>query len=138
KASIENWIADNQDSEVTFYTYGEATKENEAGMQPHTFTIEAGDNVQSIIKKMNAADKNIRAFYDEASGQFVIETRRSGDYNTTGAFGGAEIGFGEEGSEFFTELLGMRHGNEKGGEDATFTYNNSVELTSKDNRYTMN
>src|SRR5699024_4483734 len=134
KASIENWIANNQDSEVTFYTFGEATKENEAGMQPRTFTIEAGDNVQSIIKKINAADKNIRAFYDESSGQFVMETRRSGDYNITDAYEGAEIGFEGEGSAFFTELLGMSHGNEKGGEDATFTYNNSVELTSKNNQ----
>lgn len=136
KSEIDTWLADtNNHKEVTFYTYGEATEDQEAGMQPRTFTIESGDTIDSVIKKINDADKNIRAFYDEESGQFVMETKRSGDYNTTTAYGGAEIGF-EEDSAFFATLLQM--GEEKGGTDAKFKYNDTVELTSKDNRYTLN
>lgn len=137
---IDAWIERNKDKEFTFYTYGEADKESgkEAGMQARTFKIEEGDTMDSIVKKINAADKNIRAFYDEASGQFVMETKRSGDYNIDGGFDGVEIGFKDGESSFFTELFGMTHQGEKGGTDAKFTYNDSVELTSKDNKYKLN
>ncbi|MBN6206871.1 flagellar filament capping protein FliD [Ralstonia pickettii] len=140
KSEIDTWIANNKGQEFTFYTYGEADKESgkEAGMQARTFKIEEGDTMASIVKKINNADKNIRAFYDEASNQLVMETKRSGDYNTDeNSFGGHEIGFDEK-SAFFTDLFNMEQSEEKGGTDAKFTYNDSVELTSKNNKYTLN
>ncbi|MHA6252362.1 flagellar filament capping protein FliD [Oceanobacillus sp. CAU 1775] len=126
---------------ISFYTYGEANQEKglEAGMQQRSFTITADDTIDSVIKKINESDKNIRAFYDEVSGQFVMETKRSGDYNPKeGPFEGAEIGFKTGESSLFTNVLGMRHSVESGGDDAVFKYNDSVELTSKNNRYTLN
>lgn len=141
KSEIDDWIANNQGQKVSFYTYGEADEEKklEAGMQERSFEIEAGDTIDSIIKKINAADKNIRAFYDEASGQFVMETKRSGNYNTDDAeYGGKEIGFDAGEDTFFAGLMKMDVTNEKGGTDAKFTYNDSVELTSKDNKYKLN
>lgn len=140
KSEIDTWIANNHGQEVTFYTYGDADKEKglEAGMQARSFTIEEGDTIDSIVSKINGADKNIRAFYDEASGQLVMETRRSGDYNTTADFGGAEIGFHTEAGSFFSDLMGMRTDGEQGGQDARFIYNDAVELSSKNNQYTLN
>lgn len=140
KSEIDTWIEDNKGKEFTFYTYGEADKENgkEAGMQARTFKIEEGDTMTSIVKKINAADKNIRAFYDEASNQLIMETKRSGNYNTDeNSFGGKEIGF-DKNSSFFTDLFNMEQSKEKGGTDAEFIYNDSVELSSKDNKYTLN
>lgn len=142
KEDIEKFISENDGETVTFYTYGEADAKRglEAGMQERSFKIEKDDTIDSIIKKIHAADKNVRAFYDEASGQFVMETKRTGDYNTNkeDEFGGAEIGFKSGESSFFTELFSMSNDQEQGGTNAKFTYNDVVELESKDNRYTLN
>ncbi|MCF3943446.1 flagellar hook-associated protein 2 [Oceanobacillus alkalisoli] len=140
KEKIENFISNNNGETVSFYTYGEADPDKglEAGMQKRSFEIEQGDTIDSVIKKIQAADKNIRAFYDEAEGQFVMETKRTGEYNTTGEFDGAEIGFKSGESSFFTETFGMKHNQEQGGENAIFHYNDAVQLESKDNRYTLN
>lgn len=150
KVALKDWIskAGEIGKVVNFYTYGEAQEGvvgSTAGMQARPVTIVADDTMESIVKKINGADKNIRAFYDKASGKFVMETKRSGDYNTVDdEYGGKEIGFdfeenlAIENSSFFGDALGMSHTNEKGGRDATFYYNDAIELTSKDNRYTLN
>lgn len=133
KEDIESKISEYADKEVSFYTYDV----EEGEMKERKFTISEDDTIDSIAKKIQGADKNIRAFYDETSKTFVMETKRSGNYNTTEEFGGKEIGFGE-GSEFFLDVLNMDQEQEKGGTNAKFTYNDVVELESKDNRYTLN
>lgn len=140
KSDIDTWISNKVGQNITFHTYGEADEENPtAGMRERTVNIEENDTIESVVKKINAEDKNIRAFYDETSGQFVMETKRSGDYNTDkdDGYNGAEIRFDSGGGSFF-EFVGMDATNEQGGTDAKFTYNGVVDLTSKENKYTMN
>lgn len=138
KKTIETEISKIPEGEyqtASFYTYDEESQ----GMKERTIEIDSNDTIDSIIKKIQEQDKNIRAFYDETKGQFVMETKRTGNYNTKtdeANFGGAEIGF--KSGSFFTDVLGMNSANEKGGTNAEFTYNDVVDLESKDNRYTLN
>jgi flagellar hook-associated protein 2 len=132
---IQTFIDNNHGETVTFHTFDE----EEGEMAARSFDIEEGDTIDSILDKIEDADENIRAFYDEESETFIMETIRSGEYNTTSSFEGAEIGFLQGEGDFFVNLLGMRHSKETGGEDAIFYYNNvDIELTSKDNSYTLN
>ena len=130
------------DEEITFYTYGEAYTTEDGtevaeGMQARTFTINEGDTLKDVLKKIESADKNVRAFYDEQTQQVVLETKRSGDYNTdSNKYGGKEIGFDDD--SFFTNVLKMDLGEEQGGTNAKFIYNGVLELESKENRYTLN
>jgi flagellar hook-associated protein 2 len=135
KEEINDFISNNHGEKVAFFTFDEA----EGQMVERSFTIDEGDTIQSIVEKINDADDFIRAFYDEQSETLVMETTRSGEYNTADAFGGAEIGFSRGTGDFFISVFNMRHDKEQGGEDAVFYYNNeNIELTSKDNRYTLN
>lgn len=121
-----------------FYTYNE-----DGGQEQHTLTIEENDTIQTVMNKVRtASDGRVRAFYDENSGQVVLETTRTGVYNENGA----EITFGEakNGDEtignFFTDFLqmGQGEGNYKQATNAIFTYNNGLTLTSRENSYTIN
>ena len=139
---ISQFVENNPSEEsrtMIFYTYGEADPENnvEAGMQARKFVIEEGDTIDSIVRKINEADENIRAYYDEVSGRLIMEMKRTGKYNhDENSYGGKEIGFDENANAIF-EFFGMDSDEEVGGTDAKFIYN-GVEFTSKENRYTLN
>src|SRR5699024_5614112 len=62
------------------------------------------------------------------------EATRSGSYNPND---GNEIEFDTSPDSFFTKVLGLT-GTETGGENAKFTYNNGLEIESRDNSYTLN
>lgn len=129
REKIEEYISEHQGT-VTFYTYD--SKENT--MLERSFEIDSEDTIDSIIDKIQAEDPNIRAFYDEASETFALETIRTGDYNE----GGPEIDFNAD-EGFWGLFAGLDPELEKGGDDAVFYYNNeSIRLTSKENRYTLN
>ncbi|GGB55358.1 flagellar hook-associated protein 2 [Virgibacillus dakarensis] len=112
-------------SEIKFSTYDE----KEGNMVEHTVQVTDEDTLNSILNKINKEDKNVRAFYDSQSKKVFLETTRTGDYNKDGA----EIVFDK--SPLFVQNLNL--GEEKGGKDAIFTYND-VEMTSKDNSYKLN
>lgn len=127
------------DEIIKFTTF---TEEGKA--EVHEVEVKAGDTIKDAIKGINDLDSPVRAFYDENSKQVVMETTRTGKYNENGN----EIIFGEaddkgnvidsNSDSFFTETLKMKVDEEKGGENAKFTYNNGLELESKDNSYSLN
>ena len=106
---------------------------NEDGSKvDHQFEIKDGDSLNDVLKKItNASSGRVRAFYEESSQQVVLEATRSGEYNENGP----EIEFDID--SVFTNELGLT-GQEQGGKNAVFTYNNGLEIESKSNEYTIN
>lgn len=115
--------------EHTFHTYDENGEK-----QDHTFEIEEGDSLNKVLKKItDNSNGNVRAFREESSGKVVIEATRTGQYNENGK----EIEFGESAGALFTEGLKLT-GEETGGQNAKFTYNNGLEIESRSNEHTIN
>src|SRR5699024_1408078 len=101
--------------------------------QEHILTVKEGETLGQVLKNIEkASDDQVRAFFDESKNRVVLEASRTGSYNESGK----EITFA--GNEFFTEFLGLDEANETGGTNAKFTYNNSLDIVSRDNTYTLN
>src|SRR5699024_2906605 len=98
----------------------------------HDIEVEDGQTIKDVLGKINSADNNVRAFYDQETGKVIMETTRTGSFNTSGE----EIVYSH--NSFFTNELRMVQENEVGGTDASFVYNDGLELTSKTNSYTLN
>ncbi|WLV23976.1 flagellar hook-associated protein 2 [Aciduricibacillus chroicocephali] len=108
------------------------------------------DTIKSVLKKINDKDAGIRAFYDDKSSQIVMETTYTGKHRDE------EISFGKyensDGADFFNDILGFGRSREVdpnipdkppavkyfAAEDAVFTYNNGLDLTSPTNSYELN
>ncbi|HLS34649.1 MAG TPA: flagellar hook-associated protein 2 [Bacillota bacterium] len=121
--------------EIKFSTYDVESK----GMKEHTIKVEEGDTIGDILAKISNEDNNVRAFIDPQTDRVIIEATRTGKYNEgTGKADEEvyEIVFGED--KFFTDVLGMEQKNEIEAQNAKFTYNNGLELTSKTNSYEIN
>ncbi|WP_164668087.1 flagellar hook-associated protein 2 [Virgibacillus doumboii] len=135
------------DNKFTFYTYDENGNAN-----PHTYDISEDETINDVLKRITEDDNNVRAFYDANTEKVIMETTRTGNYNQSNEFLGAEIGFTNDGTNFKTDngfLMGVLNmkmaekndsGNwvavEKGGEDAKFKYN-GLDMTSHDNSYEL-
>lgn len=102
------------------------------GEEVHEIEIDENDTLNSILRKITNQDNGVRAFYDAGSDKVIMERTTAGEYNSEGY----EIDFGDD--EFFSVVLGLDQAQEQGGQDAKFTYNNSVEMTSKTNNATFN
>ncbi|EQB37475.1 MULTISPECIES: flagellar hook-associated protein 2 [Virgibacillus] len=114
--------------EITFSTVDENGEANE-----YTYTVEEGETLTEVLKRVSADDNNVRMFYDEQTNKVIMETSRTGNYNERGA----EIQF--TANSFFSSVLKMNMDNEKGGTNAKFEYNNSgLEMESKTNAYSLN
>lgn len=123
---------------IKFSTYDDKGKAVE-----HKVEVEKGDTIGDVLKKITNKDNNVRAFIDPQTKKVILETTRTGKYNTKTLksgdeldFNGAEIGFAED--SFFTNVLHLDTKNESGGTDAVFTYNTDLELRSKNNSYELN
>lgn len=128
-ANLENFIGEHE-----FITYDKAGEE-----QRHTFEVREGDTLQQVLKRItDDTGNNVRAFFDESTNQVVFETSRTGIYNTQDKNDGSEIYFGSENNEFFTTFLNFDPSKKSSAENATFTYNNGLNLKSRDNSYTLN
>lgn len=115
----------------TFTTYDKDGKPQEQG-----FDILPDDTLNTVLKRISEVDNNVRMFYDESSNRVVMETTRTGIYNTNG---GSEVEFG--GNDFFNEVLKLGTGNREkhvAAKNAVFTYNDNLEITSQNNNYTLN
>lgn len=115
--------------EKLFGTHTYTTYDGNGEPQPHEVTIEEDDTIRDVLDKINAHDSPVRAFYDETSKKVIMETTRTGSYND----GGNEIEFADD--SFFTDVLKLT-GEEKGGTDAEFKYNDQ-DFTSKNNSYEL-
>lgn len=113
--------------EHSFFTYDEKGKKQE-----HRLKVQEGDTLKQVLSKIDkASGGTVRAFFDEDSSQVVFETKRTGVYNE----GGKEIEFA---GQFFTDLFDKGSVTHVGAENATFTYNNGLSLTSRNNTYQLN
>lgn len=122
-----------EEGTFTFSTFDEDGNEI-----PHEVKVEAGDSLQTVLKKIGeASDGTVRGFYDTDSKRVVLETTRTGVYNTEGIDGGHEIVFGED-NTLFTETFGLDPGKETAAKNAEFTYNNGLEISSRNNHYEIN
>lgn len=111
----------------TFSTYDE-----DGNVQHHELVVDEGDTLNDVLKKITNDDNNVRAFFDESANRVVLETTRTGVYNKEGA----EIEF--ESGSFFTDVLNLSEEGRSAAQNAVFTYNNNLEITSRDNSYTLN
>lgn len=131
--------------EFEFFTFDENGKKI-----PHKFNVNKEDTLNDVLKRISKDDNNVRAFFDEQSQKVIMETTRTGKYNQSDEFLGAEIGFdGQTNSSFFTNTLQIKNGKkdendiwqkaENGGINAEFEYNNSgLIMESKTNSYKLN
>jgi len=125
--------------EHTFHTFDE-----NGTRQDHTFEVREGDTLQQVLTRINNdRSNNIRLFIDESNVEgprVVMETTRTGVYNTQNSDGGQEVIFnlGENENKFFTEVLKLDQSRETGAQNAKFTYNDNLEIDSRTNTYTLN
>lgn len=123
-------ITAEQAGEFIFYTYDESGERI-----THELEVKEGETLNQVLRNIGqASDGNVRAFFDESANRVVFEATRSGSYNENGK----EIVFDVEDGSFFRNVLKLDEANEKGGENAKFTYNNGLEIESRDNSYTIN
>lgn len=126
--------------EIKFSTY-----KNNGELEEHKIVVDADYTVKDVLDKINADDSPVRAFYDHTSEKVIMETTRTGQYNIGKDENPDVENTGEEDNDFrneiefednsfFTNVLKLDKKNEKGGEDASFTYNGQ-DLTSKNNSY---
>ncbi|MDC3412233.1 flagellar hook-associated protein 2 [Aquibacillus sp. 3ASR75-11] len=124
---------------------------NEDGTEVQkNISYDPSESLNTVLKRIEADTNNeIRAFYDSQTDKVVLERTKTGDFNKSDQYLGAEIGFdGQSGSSFLTDTLQIKNGQqdasgvwqkvEEGGTNAAFTYNNMLDLESTDNSYTLN
>ncbi|GAA0472307.1 flagellar hook-associated protein 2 [Alkalibacillus silvisoli] len=117
--------------EVSFSYY------NEDGRQDVSFNVDDDDSLDDIFNKISeASDGAVSGFYDNNSGRVFLERLDFGDFTDDG---GNQITFEAPDGEdhFFTEIFGITEEGERGGENASFTYN-GIEMTSHNNSYEIN
>ncbi|MFC4023850.1 flagellar hook-associated protein 2 [Oceanobacillus longus] len=109
---------------------------DEAGVaKTYEYTIGADETLKDVIDRVNTDDNNVRMTFDNNTNKIIMETTRTGKYNP--AVDGKEIVF--ENATFLKEALNIHQGNEDGGENAIFTYNNNYRVeNSRENNYTLN
>lgn len=117
-----------------FFTYNEDGSKNE-----YEFEIKEGDTLNQVLQRISRDNNNVRAFYDNGSNRVVFETTRTGVYNESGN----EINFefsDTDASESFFSFLGLNGPDAivKNAKNASFKYNNGLEVQSKENNYTIN
>ncbi|QHE53591.1 flagellar hook-associated protein 2 [Pontibacillus sp. HMF3514] len=123
-------------------TYGE-----DGQSTTESFEVTKDKSLNDVLSEISDSGLGVRAFYEESSDQVMIERTTEGNFNDT-EFLGAEIGFNGSTAPFLANTLEIKNGekqtdgtwklNEKGGDDAVFTYNNGIEITAHKNEYTLN
>ncbi|WP_078555808.1 flagellar hook-associated protein 2 [Bacillus alkalicellulosilyticus] len=115
-----------------------STVNSEGIVENATFTVNTGESLNDLFKKINDSNLGIKAFYDSTFDKVVIERKTTGEFgnvpNTTN-----EILFSE--SRFLTDILKIKQENEVSGKDAHVKYTDpilgEIETTSKTNQLTI-
>lgn len=124
-----------QSGTYRFYTYNEDGSQSEA----HEFTISDEDSLETVLRKISdASGGRVRAFFVASEGKVVLETTRTGVYNSNE--NGREIVFDSESENFFNDVLklGAPDSSVKAATNAVFTYNEGLQISSRENSYTLN
>ncbi|ELK47066.1 flagellar hook-associated protein 2 [Halobacillus sp. BAB-2008] len=113
-----------------------------------SFDVSGDKSLNDLLKEISDSDLGVRAFYDKGADKVMMERTVTGNFNKDeNKFLGAEIGFNGSTAPFLADTLNIKNGsndgtgwvlNEKGGTDARFKYNNSFEMTSHTNDYSLN
>ncbi|MFP7492362.1 flagellar hook-associated protein 2 [Terribacillus saccharophilus] len=113
-------------------TFSLRTYDENGQLITKNFDVKTTDSLNSILKKItDDPDLGIRAFYDKQSGQVVMEKKETGKNSSTDQ----EIVF-DEGS-FLNTFLGLDPSAKQGAQDAEFTYNGALTISSNKNSYTL-
>lgn len=134
--------------DLTNLNFTLTTYKEDGSANPEEFKITKDMSMNDIFDKINTSDLGVRAFYDKQADKVVLERTETGDFNTSGQYLDAEIGFDSSNAEFITKTFGIWNGKddgsgnwvkaEVGGDDAIFTYNNALTINSHDNSYKLN
>ncbi|MBP1947975.1 flagellar hook-associated protein 2 [Virgibacillus litoralis] len=121
------------------------------GENVHSYTFEADESLNDLLKRITNDDNDVRAFYDNNTDKVIMETTKTGNYNQDNSrYLGAEIGFNGSSEHYFlTDVLNIKNGEEvnpgewkkveNGGTDAEFKYNGMTDImTSHNNSYELN
>lgn len=137
--TIDSGIKLNEKIDEQYHgTHTITTYDKEGKQQEYEFTIKEGDTLKQVLQKISSDNNNVRAFFDEGSQRVVFETTRTGVYNVdeNGSRAGNEMTFGGD-SDFFA-AIGMNSATVTSAENAKFTYNNGLDIESRDNSYNIN
>lgn len=120
------------------YDFTITTYDKDGKVQEHSFHVNEDESLKDVMKRVNSEAEGMRMFYDEQSGQVVMETTYTGirHKDDTGA-PASEIEFDMD-NEFFSEVLNIDTAQGKTAQNAKFTYNGNLELESQENSYKMN
>ncbi len=128
-------------------TFSITTYNEDGTKNTQSFDVTGDKSLNDILSEISDSDLGVRAFYDESADKVMMERTVTGNFNQDeNEFLGAEIGF-DGSAEFLATTLGIKNGdnssgtwklNEKGGQDAEFTYNNGLKISSHSNNYTLN
>ncbi|SFD96831.1 flagellar hook-associated protein 2 [Lentibacillus persicus] len=114
----------------------------------HSYVIEDDESLNDLLKRITDDDNHhVRAIYDSNSEKVIMETTRTGNYNTDeNRYLGAEIAFDSTtDSAFLRDVLNLKNGKEvsgewepveSGGTDSAFKYN-GIDMTSRSNSYEL-
>lgn len=99
---------------------------------PVTFEVTGDKSLNDILGEINDSDLGVRAFYDKGADKVMFERTTTGNFSD-----GPEIEF-DSNSTFLNGTLNLDLTKEQGGTEAKFKYNNSFEMTSNTNDYSLN
>lgn len=145
-AKFTNGFDLNVDGKIQFSlaTYNEDGTKNE----PAPFVFDPAEvSLNDVLKQINNSSLGVRAFYDATSDKVVMERTKTGNFNQTTEFLGAEIGYNGTSASFLANTLQMKAGDnstgtwvttETGGTNAKFTYNGVLTVEPPTNQYTIN
>ncbi|MBE4907048.1 flagellar hook-associated protein 2 [Bacillus luteolus] len=122
--------------------------ENGTKNQPAPFVFDPTQvSLNDVLKQINDSSLGVRAFYDATADKVVMERTKTGNFNQTTEFLGAEIGYNGTTASFLANTLQMKAGDnstgtwvstETGGTNAKFTYNGVLTVEPPTNQYTIN
>lgn len=110
-----------EDTEEKYFTSSLKTYNADGESVKEKFAFQGSQSLNQVMSEINSSSVGVSMFYDSFSDKVSVQRKETGDFNPGDAVdGGAEMNF--EGS-FFTSVLGLDNGEEKGGDNAVFTIN---------------
>ncbi len=137
-------VAPQDPIEFSIVTYNENGSKNTVNFNFNPADVSLND----VFKQINDSSLGVRAFYDSNADKVVMERTKTGNFNQTTEFLGAEIGYNGTTAPFLANTLQIKAGKlnsqnewekrETGGENAKLTYNDVLTVEPTSNQYTIN
>ncbi|MDY0393231.1 flagellar filament capping protein FliD [Virgibacillus halophilus] len=120
------------------YNFSITTYDKDGKAQEHSFQVSKDETLKDVFKRVNSEAEGMRLFYDEQSGQVVMETTYTGIRHKDEAGNQASEMEFEMDNPFFSEVLNIDATQGKKAQNAQFTYNDNLKLESQENSYKLN